>query len=135
MQLVEIVEIHVRFHLSQDKTDQFIVMTVFLTTDQNEVIVEEADLVETVVVEDLVDVEPADMAETDVVVEDLEEIDPHERCTQLHVQSVEQNAKFHSNQTEKSQFIVMTASKTRNQQEKNVADISHFYTNNPFKNY
>ncbi len=135
MQLVEIVEIHVRFHLSQDKTDQFIVMTVFLTTDQNEVIVEEADLAETVVAEDLVDVEPADMAETDVVAEDLEETDPHERCIQLHVQSVEQNAKFHSNQTEKSQFIVMTASKTRNQQEKNVADISHFYTNNPFKNY
>ena len=135
MQLVEIVEKHVRFHLSQDKTDQFIVMTVFLTTDQNEVIAEEADLVETVVVEDLVDAEPADMAETDVVVEDLEETDPHERCIQLHVQSVEQNAKFHSNQTEKSQFIVMTASKTRNQQEKNVADISHFYTNNPFKNY
>ena len=135
MQLVEIVEIHVRFHLSQDKTDQFIVMTVFLTTDQNEVIVEEADLAETVVAEDLVDVEPVDMAETDVVVEDLEETDPHERCIQLHVQSVEQNAKFHSSQTEKSQFIVMTASKTRNQQEKNVADISHFYTNNPFKNY
>jgi len=135
MQLVEIVEIHVRFHLSQDKTDQFIVMTVFLTTDQNEVIAEEADLVETVEPEDLVDVEPVDMAETDVVAEDLEETDPHERCIQLHVQSVEQNAKFHSNQTEKSQFIVMTASKTRNQQEKNVADISHFYTNNPFKNY
>ena len=135
MQLVEIVEIHVRFHLSQDKTDQFIVMTVFLTTDQNEVIAEEADLAETVVVEDLVDAEPADMAETDVVVEDLEETDPHERCIQLHVQSVEQNAKFHSNQTEKSQFIVMTAFRTRNQQEKNVADISHFYTNNLFKNY
>lgn len=134
MQLVEIVEIHVRFHLSQDKTDPFIVMSVFLTTDQNEVIAEEADLVD-VEAEDLVDVEPADMEETDVVAEDLEETDPHERCIQLHVQSVEQNAKFHSNQTEKSQFIVMTASKTRNQQEKNVADISHFYTNNPFKNY
>ena len=61
MQLVEIVEIHVRFHLSQDKTDPFIVMTVFLTTDQNEVIAEEADLVD-VEAEDLVDVEPVDPA-------------------------------------------------------------------------
>ena len=135
MQLVEIVEKHVRFHLSQDKIGQFIVMTASKTINQKEATVVEADLVETVVVEDLVDVEPEDMAETDVVVEDLEETDLHERCTQLHVQNVEQNVKFHSNQTEKNQFIVMNASKTRNQQEKNVADISHFYTNNPFKNY
>ena len=137
MQLVEIVEIHVRFHLSQDKTNQFIVTTASKTINQKEVTAEEADLVETVVVEDLVeaDVEPADMAETDVVVEDLEETDLHERCTKQHVQNVEQNVKFHSNQTEKSQFIVTTASKTRNQQETTAEDISHFYTNNPFKNY
>jgi len=127
MQLVEIVEIHVRFHLSQDKTNQFIVTTVFLTTDQKEVTVEEVDLVEIAVVDDLV-VEEAEEV-------DLEEIDLLERCTRLHVQTVETNVKFHSSQTEKSQFIVMTASKTTNLQEKNVADISHFYTNNPFKNY
>ena len=135
MLLVEIVEKHARFHLSQDKTDQFIVTTVSKTINQKEATVVVDDLVETVVVDDLVDVEPEDMAETDVVVDDLEETDLHERCTQLLVQSVEQNVKFHSNQTEKSQCIVMTASRTRNQQEKNVADISHFYTNNPFKNY
>ena len=137
MQLVEIVEIHVRFHLSQDKTNQFIVTTASKTINQKEVTAEEADLVETVVGEDLVeaDVEPVDMAETDVVGEDLEETDLHERCTKQHVQNVEQNVKFHSNQTEKSQFIVTTVSKTRNQQETTAEDISHFYTNNPFKNY
>jgi Asp-tRNA(Asn)/Glu-tRNA(Gln) amidotransferase B subunit len=148
MQLVEIVEKHVRFHLSQDKTNQFIVTTVSKTTNQQEMTVAEADLadvavadmVETVVVEDLEETEmadavPEDMAETAAVVEDLEETDLHERCTQLHVQNVEQNVKFHSNQTEKSQFIVTTASKTRNQQETTAEDISHFYTNNPFKNY
>jgi hypothetical protein len=139
MQLVEIVEIHVRFHLSQDKTNQFIVTTVSKTINQKEVTVVEADLAETVVVEDLVeaDVELADMAEITAVVEDLEETDHHERCTQLHVQSVEQNVRFHSNQTEKNQFIVTTVSKTRNQQEKTVdaEDISHFYTNYSFKNY
>ena len=137
MQLVEIVEIHVRFHLSQDKTNQFIVTTASKTINQKEVTAEEADLVETVVVEDLVeaDVEPEDMAETTAVVEDLEETDLHERCTKQLVQNVEQNVKFHSNQTEKNQFIVTTASKTRNQQETTAEDISHFYTNNPFKNY
>ena len=78
--------------------------------------------------------EPADMAEIAVVVEDLEGTDLQERCTRLHVQNVEKNVRFHSNQMDKNQFIVMNASKTINQKEKNVADISHFYTNNPFKN-
>ena len=150
MQLVEIAEKTVRFHLSQDKTNQFIVTTVSKTTNQQEMTVAEADLadaavadmVETVVVEDLEETEmadavPEDMAETAAVVEDLEETDLQEKCTQLHVQSVEQNVRFHSNQMEKNQFIVTTVSKTRNQQEKNVdaEDISHFYTNYLFKNY
>ena len=148
MQLVEIAEKTVRFHLSQDKTNQFIVTTVSKTTNQQEMTVAEADLadaavadmVETVVVEDLEETEmadavPEDMAETAAAVEDLEETDLQEKCTQLHVQSVEQNVKFHSNQMEKNQFIVTTVSKTRNQQETTVVDISHFYTNKPFKNY
>ena len=78
--------------------------------------------------------EPADMAEIAVVVEDLEETDHQERCTRLHVQNVEKNVRFHSNQMDKNQFIVMNAFEIVNQKEKNVADISHFYTNNPFKN-
>ena len=141
MQLVEIAEKTVRFHLSQDKTNQFIVTTVSKTTNQQETTVAEADLadaavadmVETVVVEDLEETEmadavPEDMAETAAAVEDLEETDLQEKCTQLHVQSVEQNVKFHSNQMEKNQFIVTTVSKTRNQQETTVdaEDISHF---------
>ena len=141
MQLVEIAEKTVRFHLSQDKTNQFIVTTVSKTTNQQEMTVAEADLadaavedmVETVVVEDLEETEmadavPEDMAETAAAVEDLEETDLQEKCTQLHVQSVEQNVKFHSNQMEKNQFIVTTVSKRRNQQETTVdaEDISHF---------
>ena len=141
MQLVEIAEKTVRFHLSQDKTNQFIVTTVSKTTNQQEMTVAEADLadvavvdmVETAVVEDLEEIEmadvvPEDMAETAAVVEDLEETDRLEKCTQLHVQSVEQNVKFHSNQMEKNQFIVTTVSKRRNQQETTVdaEDISHF---------
>ena len=141
MQLVEIAEKTVRFHLSQDKTNQFIVTTVSKTTNQQEMTVAEAelaegavvDMVETVVVEDLEETEmadavPEDMAETAAVVEDLEETDLQEKCTQLHVQSVEQNVKFHSNQMEKNQFIVTTVSKRRNRQETTVdaEDISHF---------
>ena len=141
MQLVEIAEKTVRFHLSQDKTNQFIVTTVSKTTNQQEMTVAEADLadvavedmVETAVVEDLeetemADVVPEDMAETAAAVEDLEETDLQEKCTQLHVQSVEQNVKFHSNQMEKNQFIVTTVSKSVNQQETTVdaEDISHF---------
>ena len=141
MQLVEIAEKTVRFHLSQDKTNQFIVTTVSKTTNQQEMTVAEADLadaavadmVETVAVEDLEETEmadavPEDMAETAAVVEDLEETDLQEKCTQLHVQSVEQNVKFHSNQMEKNQFIVTTVSKSGNQQETTVdaEDISHF---------
>ena len=141
MQLVEIAEKTVRFHLSQDKTNQFIVTTVSKTTNQQEMTVAEADLadavvadmVETAVVEDLEETEmadavPEDMAETAAAVEDLEETDLQEKCTQLHVQSVEQNVKFHSNQMEKNQFIVTTVSKSVNQQETTVdaEDISHF---------
>ena len=141
MQLVEIVEKIVRFHLSQDKTNQFIVTTVSKIINQQEMTVAEADLadvavedmVETAVVEDLeetemADVVPEDMAETAAVVEDLEETDHLEKCTQLHVQSVEQNVRFHSNQMEKNQFIVTTVSKSVNQQETTVdaEDISHF---------
>ena len=76
----------------------------------------------------MADVVPEGMAETAAVVEDLEETDLQEKCTQLHVQSAEQNVKFHSNQMEKNQFIVTTVSKIRNQQETIVdaEDISHF---------
>ena len=131
-------------------TNQFIVTIVSKTTNQQETTVAEADLadaavadmVETVAVEDLEETEmadavPEDMAETAVAVEDLEETDLQEKCTQLHVQSAEQNVKFHSNQMEKNQFIVTTVSKRRNRQETTVdaEDISHFYTKYSFKNY
>ena len=100
MQLVEIVETNVRFHLSQDKTSQCIVMIVFLIIDQKEVTVVEADLAATVVAEDLV-AEGAD--------EVALETEDHVKCTKLPVQNVEPNVKFHSNQMAKNQFIVMTA--------------------------
>jgi len=44
MQLVEIAEKTVRFHLSQDKTNQFIVTTVSKTTNQQETTVDAEDI-------------------------------------------------------------------------------------------
>ena len=84
MQLVEIAEKTVRFHLSQDKTNQFIVTTVSKTTNQQERTVAAADLadaagadmVENGVVEDRVDTEKADEAQ-----EDMSEKD--EACAEL----------------------------------------------------
>ena len=114
---VQNVEKNVKFHSNQLEKNQFIVMNAFEIVNQKEAIVEEADLVETVAVEDLVET---------VAVEDLEETDHQERCTRLHVQNVEKNVKFHSNQMDKNQFIVMNVSKTINQKEATVEDISHF---------
>ena len=121
---VQNVEKNVKFHSNQLDKNQFIVMNVSKTINQKEA---------TVAVADLADVAVADMVET-VAVADLEETDHQERCTRLHVQNVEKNVKFHSNQMDKNQFIVMNAFEIVNQKEKNVEDISHFYTNNPFKN-
>jgi hypothetical protein len=68
---------------------------------------------------------------------DMVETDLREKCTKQHAEIAVTNVKFHSNQAETSQFIVTIASKITNQQETTVdaEDISHFYTNNPFKNY
>ena len=86
---------NVKYHLSQDKTSQFIVMTASRIINQNEVTVVVADLVETVVVADL-------------------EIDDHVKCTKQPVVIVAMNVKYHSNQVEKNQFIVMTAFQNTN---------------------
>ena len=113
---VQNVEKNVKFHSNQMDKNQFIVMNVSKTINQKEA---------TVAVADLADVAVADLVET-VAVEDLEETDHQERCTRLHVQNVEKNVKFHSNQMDKNQFIVMNVSKTINQKEATVEDISHF---------
>ena len=113
---VQNVEKNVKFHSNQLEKNQFIVMNVSKTINQKEA---------TVAVADLADVAVEDLVET-VAVEDLEETDHQERCTRLHVQNVEKNVKFHSNQMDKNQFIVMNVSKTINQKEATVEDISHF---------
>ena len=112
------VAINVKYRLNQDNTKQFIVMTDSRITNQKEETAVVADLVETVVVADLVEtVVVADLVET-VVVEDLE-IEDHVKCTRQHVVIVAMNVKYHSNQVEKNQSIVMTASRLINQHDDN----------------
>jgi hypothetical protein len=147
MQNVEIAEKIAKFHLNLVMTNQFIVMIASKITNQQETTVAEADLVEAAVDDmveiETVDAEPADMVETAVAVEaDMVETDHQEKCTKQLVEIVVMNVKFHSNQAETNQFIVMIVSKITNQQETTVdaEDISpfldtNFYTNYSFKNY
>ena len=110
---------NVKYHLSQDKINQSIVAIASRITNQKEVTAVVADLAETVVAEDLADVEPADMVETTVVAEDLEETDHHEKCTRQLVETVAMNVKYHLSQDKTNQSIVMTASRITNQKEDN----------------
>ena len=134
MQHVEIVVKNARFHLSQDKINQFIVTIVSKTTNQQETTVAEADLADAaeadmVEVETTVDAEQADMVEIAAAVEaDMVETDLQEKCTKQLVEIAVTNVKYHSNQAETNQFIVTIASKITNQQETTVdaEDISHF---------
>jgi hypothetical protein len=148
MQNVEIAAKIAKFHLNLVMTNQFIVMIASKITNQQETTVAEADLAEAAVDDmveiETVDAEPADMVETAVAVAvaDMVEIDHQEKCTKQLVEIAVTNVKFHSNQVETNQFIVMIASKITNQQETTVdaEDISpfldtNFYTNNIFKNY
>ena len=130
---MEIAEKIVRFHLSLVMTNQFIEMIASKITNQQETTVA-ADIVEAAAVDDMVvietvDAEPADMVETAVAAEaDMVETDHQEKCTKQLVEIAVTNVKFHSNQAETNQFIVMIASKITNQQETTVdaEDISHF---------
>ena len=119
---------NVKYHSSQDKINQSIVVTASRTINQKEAIAVEADLVETEAVEaDLAAVVEVqvDMAEITAVVVDLETED-HEKCIKQPVETVAMNVKYHSNQVEKNQSIVMTASRTINQKEAIADAISHF---------
>jgi hypothetical protein len=83
-QLVEIVAMNVKFHLSQDKISQFIVPTVFQITSQK-VEVTEVAVEDLVVMDDLVEIEMEEedlavMEEIAVTVIALEEIG-HGKCT------------------------------------------------------
>jgi len=102
MQLVETVVSSVKFHLSQDKTNQSTVTNVFQSINHK---TEEVQVVEDLVVEAAL--------EGDLVVE-AEEValtEDHEKCTRLHVEIVAKIVRFHSSQNKTSQSIAASVFK------------------------
>jgi len=99
MQLVETVVSSVKFHLSQDKTNQSTVTNVFQSINHK---TEEVQVAEDLAVE-------AALAE-DLAVEAVSTED-HEKCTRLHVEIVAKIVRFHSSQNKTSQSIAASVFK------------------------
>ena len=100
---METVETNVKYHLSQETTNQSIVVIASRIINQ----IELKEVVDDLEVEVLVVTE-----EITAVVGDLEETDHLEKCTKQHVETVETNVKYHLSQEIPDQFIVQTALKT-----------------------
>ena len=92
---------NVKFHSSQEVTNQSIVMNVFRNTNQK---AEEAQVVEDLAVEEALAVEEVLAAEEDLT-------EDHVKCTKLLVETVARNAKFHSSHQETSRSTAANAFK------------------------
>ena len=101
MLLVEIVVNNAKFHSSQDRTNQYTVVTVFRNINHK---TEEEDLAEEVQVAE-------DLAEEEALAEEVDLTEDHEKCTRQLVEIVVRIVKFHSNQKETSQSIVVNVFK------------------------
>jgi hypothetical protein len=101
-QNAEIVEMIVKFHFNQKKTDLFIAENASKITNQNQDKVA-VDLVETEMVE-------TEVAEVDLVEIEEEMID-HEKCLTQNAEIVEMIVKYHFNQKKTDLFIAENASK------------------------
>jgi len=95
MRLVEIVVMIVKFHSSQDKTNQSTVTNVFQSINHK---TEEVQVAE-------------DLAEEAALAEEVALTEDHEKCTRLHVEIVAKIVRFHSNQNKTSQSIAASVFK------------------------
>ena len=86
---------NVKFHSSQEVTNQSIVMSVFRNTNQK---AEEAQVVEDLAVEEALAVEEVLAAEEDLT-------EDHVKCTKLHVETAARHVKCHSSQKVTNQYI------------------------------
>ena len=86
---------NVKFHSSQEVTNQSIVMNVFRNTNQK---AEEAQVVEDLAVEEALAVEEVLAAEEDLT-------EDHVKCTKLLVETAARNVKCHSSQKVTNQYI------------------------------
>ena len=95
MQLVEIVASNAKFHSSQDRTNQYTVVTVSRNINHK---TEEEDLAEEAQVAE-------DLAAEVALAEEVDLTEDHEKCTRQLVETVVRNVKFHLNQKETNQSI------------------------------
>ena len=104
MLLVETAVSNVKFHSSQEETNQSIVVNVFRSINHKteaEDLAEEAQVVE--VAEDLA----AEVA----LAEEVDLTEDHEKCTKQLVETAVKNVKFHLNQKETSQSTAVNVFK------------------------
>ena len=104
MLLVEIVANNAKFHSSQDRTNQFIVVNAFKSINHR---TEEEDLVEEAQVAEVAE----DLAAEEALAEEVDLIEDHEKCTRQLVEIVVRNVKFHLNQKETNQSTAVNVFK------------------------
>ena len=98
MLLVEIVVSNAKFHSSQDKTNQSIVVNAFRSINHR---TEEEDLVEEAQVAEVAE----DLAAEEALAEEVDLIEDHEKCTKQLVEIVVRNVKSHLSQKKTNQSI------------------------------
>ena len=102
MLLVETVVNNAKFHSSQDRTNQYTVVTVSRNinhkTEEEEDLAEEAQVAE-------------DLAAEEALAEEVDLTEDHEKCTRQLVEIVVRNVKFHSSQKETNQSTAVSVFK------------------------
>ena len=101
---METVVNNAKFHLSQDRTTQSIVVNAFRSINHR---TEEEDLVE----EDQVAEAVEDLAAEEALAEEVDLTEDHEKCTRQLVEIVVRNVKFHLNQKETNQSTAVNVFK------------------------
>ena len=101
MLLVETVVNNAKFHSSQDRTNQYTVVTVSRNINHK---TEEEDLAEEAQVAE-------DLAAEEALAEEVDLTEDHEKCTRQLVGIVVRNVKFHSSQKETNQSTAVSVFK------------------------
>ena len=104
MLLVETVVNNAKFHSSQDRTNQSIVVNAFRSINHR---TEEEDLAGEAQVAEVVE----DLAAEEALAEEVDLTEDHEKCTRQLVEIVVRNVKFHLNQKETSQSTAVNVFK------------------------
>ena len=104
MLLVEIVANNAKFHSSQDRINQYTVVTVSRNINHK---TEEVDLAEEAQVAEVAE----DSAAEEALAEEVDSTEDHEKCTRRLVGIVVRNVKFHSSQKETNQSTAVSVFK------------------------